>query len=72
MAARRFLLEEGLTLLGVDDLVQILNLPGRRALYNRISRGTVPPPVRVGASLRWVPAQVSRWLEAHQDAEAGK
>jgi predicted DNA-binding transcriptional regulator AlpA len=69
MAVRRFLLDEAL--LDVDDLVRILCLPSRRALYNRLHRGTVPPPIRVGSSLRWRPEEVSLWLETRQDEEVG-
>ena len=67
MATRRFSLDDRSALLSVDDLVQILNLPSRRALYNRLHRGTVPPPIRVGSSLRWRADEVSRWLEVRQD-----
>lgn len=72
MASRRFLVSEGLALLGVDDLVRILCLPSRRALYNRLHRGTVPPPIRVGSSLRWRPEDVDQWLVARQVEEVNR
>lgn len=53
-------------LLGVDDLARALGLPTRRAVYNRIHRGTLPPPIRVGGSLRWDPRDVQEWLDAHR------
>ena len=64
-----FLLDEGSALLGVDELIRILNLPGRKALYSRIRRGTAPPPVRIGSSLRWFPTEVADWLKDRQDVE---
>lgn len=57
-------------LLDVDDLVFLLKLETRRAVYNRVHRGTVPAPIRVGASLRWRPEDVSAWLDAQQDGGA--
>lgn len=65
MSVARFSRFELMPLLDPDGLVEMLALPSRRALYRRIERGTVPPPMRLGSSLRWHPAEVKAWLEAH-------
>jgi predicted DNA-binding transcriptional regulator AlpA len=57
-------------LLNVDDLVDILALGTRRALYNRLHRGTAPSPIRVGSSLRWREEDVNEWLQSRKDEEA--
>jgi predicted DNA-binding transcriptional regulator AlpA len=50
-------------LLDVDGLARFLGLPSRRAVYNRRHRGTLPPAILVGRSLRWRERDVKRWLE---------
>jgi predicted DNA-binding transcriptional regulator AlpA len=53
------------SLLTVTDVAALLGLPSARSVYNRLHRGTdFPPPVRVGASLRWRAADVDAWLDA--------
>jgi prophage regulatory protein len=41
----------------------------RSALYERVSRGTFPRPVRIGsAAVRWVEGEVREWIQAQVDA----
>ena len=40
-------------LLTPDDLVTLLRLPSRKALYAHVSRGQLPTPIRVGTARRW-------------------
>ena len=53
--------------LDIDDLVELLGLPSKRAAYNRRHRGDFPPAVLVGASLRWRRSDVQRWLTEHAE-----
>lgn len=41
----------------------------RKSLYHRVSRGQVPPPIRIGALLRWRPDDILRWEEEQQQVE---
>ncbi len=54
-------------LLDVGDLCRLLGLT-KKALYNRRYReGALPPAIRVGASLRWRPADVEVWLQENRE-----
>jgi predicted DNA-binding transcriptional regulator AlpA len=66
--ARLFWFLEEQRLLTVDDLARIFHTT-RRGIYNRRHRGDCPPPVKVGASLRWDPNTVAKWIEARSEKE---
>lgn len=53
--------------LDASDLVGLLGLSNTDALYARRYRGTCPPAVKVGKSLRWRRSTVQRWLEEHAE-----
>ena len=69
--ARVFWFLEEQRLLTVDDLARIFHCTPR-AIYNRRHRGALPPPVKVGASLRWDPNTVAKWIEARSETEVGR
>ncbi len=50
-------------LMTVDDLCNYLRLKRKGAVYMRLHRGTLPPPIRVGRFLRWRAVDVEKWLD---------
>jgi predicted DNA-binding transcriptional regulator AlpA len=66
---RRFWFLEEQRLLTVDDLARIFDTT-RRGIYNRRHRGTVPSPVKVGASLRWDPNVVADWIDTNSEGRS--
>lgn len=40
----------------------------KSTLYSRISAGTFPKPVNLGASVRWVESEVDAWIAAQISA----
>jgi len=40
----------------------------KSTLYSRISAGTFPKPVNLGASVRWVESEVEAWIAAQISA----
>jgi predicted DNA-binding transcriptional regulator AlpA len=54
-------------LLNISQVADRLGITAKAA-YGRLHRGSpFPPPIRIGASLRWRPEDVDRWLDAHLD-----
>ena len=51
-------------LLTPDEMVSLLGLPSRRALYTALHAypETLPPPIRIGKRLRWLESVVKRWM----------
>lgn len=60
---RRFCSLEEHRLLTPDDLAAILGCT-KRAVYNRRHRGDLPPPIKLGALLRWDPQVLADWIES--------
>tara|TARA_E500000318_G_C3565432_1_gene215447 strand:- start:3324 stop:3509 length:186 start_codon:yes stop_codon:yes gene_type:complete len=56
-------------LLTPDDMVSLLGLPSRRALYTALHAypETLPPPIRIGKRLRWLESVVKRWMRELTD-----
>lgn len=55
-------------LLTPDDLVTLFRLPSRKALEAAVSRGQMPPSIRVGARRRWRRETVRKWIEDQSPA----
>jgi predicted DNA-binding transcriptional regulator AlpA len=55
-------LEPG-ALLGVADVARLLNL-SRKAVYAKVAKGTLPPPIRLPA-LRWRRSDIEHWLASN-------
>jgi prophage regulatory protein len=36
----------------------------KSSIYKRIDEGSFPPPVKIGASSRWVESEVGAWINA--------
>ncbi|WP_420402438.1 helix-turn-helix transcriptional regulator [Nisaea sp.] len=56
-------------LLTPDEMVSLLCLPSRRALYTALHAypETLPPPIRIGKRLRWLESVVKRWMRELAD-----
>ena len=48
-------------LLTVDDIAGLLRV-SRNTVHRYILSGTIPPPVRIGGTLRWQEDAVQQWL----------
>ena len=48
-------------MLTVEDLVEKLQL-SRQTLYRLRKKGILPPPIKVGSSLRWRVEDIDAWL----------
>lgn len=35
----------------------------KSAIYDRISKGTFPKPIKIGSASRWVQSQVQEWVK---------
>ncbi|WP_314102703.1 AlpA family phage regulatory protein [uncultured Stenotrophomonas sp.] len=51
-------------------LKQVLDRTGlpKSALYSRISAGTFPRQIPLGASVRWLESEVEEWIQLQVDA----
>lgn len=58
-------------LIGPDEVATWLGIP-LRTLYAWRHRGGGPPATRVGRHLRYDPARVQQWLEAHTDSDPAR
>lgn len=45
-------------LLTTSDLMVLLKIKSRTSLYQAIANGTIPPPRKIGAHNRWLPADI--------------
>lgn len=54
-------------LLDAGEVAAVLGLTGKRAVYNRRHRGTLPPAIKVGSSVRWRADTLDAWLDAQAD-----
>jgi len=48
-------------LLNVGTVARLLNC-SKRTVYRLSDRGALPPPVRLGALVRWRKSELMRWL----------
>lgn len=72
MQVARFSRSSGETeLLTTDDLAELLRLTVR-AVYHLRHRGTLPPAVKFGNSLRWRRSDIDDWLENRLDDGTGR
>lgn len=53
-------------LLTLPEVAERLRIP-LSSLYDMRTRGTAPPGIRVGRSVRVRASDLERWLEAHTD-----
>lgn len=51
--------------LTVKDVAEMLGI-GRRTVWRLIATGQIPPPMRIGRSVRWRKASFERWLEKRE------
>ena len=50
--------------LTADEVAALFRLPSRRAVFDRVRRGTIPTPFRLGhRTLLWERAEVMRFIE---------
>jgi len=51
-------------LIRIDELVELLGMKSRQAVYNKINRGVFPiPTYKVGRSLYWKLSEVLEYIE---------
>ena len=51
-------------LIRIDELVELLGMKSRQAVYNKINRGVFPiPTYKVGRSLYWKLSEVTEYIE---------
>ena len=51
-------------LIRIDELVELLGMKSRQAVYNKINRGVFPiPTYKVGKSLYWKLSKVLEYIE---------
>lgn len=43
----------------------------RSFIYEEISKGTFPAPVKLGRASRWSAAEISEWMDARRRARVG-
>lgn len=55
-------------LLTPQDLMDLFQLPSKKALDAAVARGQMPPSIRVGARRRWRRETVRRWIEDQSPA----
>jgi excisionase family DNA binding protein len=48
-------------LLTIKELSKLLSI-STRSILRRVAEGTLPRPIRIGASVRWNHAEISRWI----------
>ncbi|AMV32559.1 Prophage CP4-57 regulatory protein (AlpA) [Pirellula sp. SH-Sr6A] len=50
-------------LIGITELAELLGVSGRQ-VYRLMNDGLMPPPVRLGGSLRWDRLAVDQWIQS--------
>jgi len=58
--------------LTADEMKALFRLPSRRAVFDRVRRGTIPVPFRLGRTLLWERAEVLRFVEENRVAASPK
>jgi len=46
------------------DAVKAATGLSRSTIYDRITRGEFPPPVKIGRASRWSSAEIREWMDA--------
>ena len=52
--------------LTADEVTAILRLPSRRALHDRVRRGTCPAPFALGRTRLWAAAEIEAFVEENR------
>ncbi len=60
--------QEPRPLMGGEDLATRLNI-SVHTLAKLRAKGVLPPAVKIGGSVRWVPEDVDAWIEAQRETE---
>lgn len=63
-------INDNLELMTIRELAALLRITPRH-VRNLVADGKLPPPIKLGASVRWPRAAVASWLAA-QTAETAK
>lgn len=55
--------ESSSRMLRVGDLARVLNC-SERHIWSLLASGRLPPPARLGKSVRWCPSRIANWIAA--------
>ena len=56
------------TVLRREDVERVTGLP-RSTIYDMMSKGTFPKPIRLGArSVGWIESEIAQWLQSRLEA----
>ncbi len=55
-------------MLTVRDLAELLSVH-TRSIRRWVSEGELPPPIKIGGSLRWKPARIQEWIQEKEEEQ---